>query len=44
MTGTGRVVVKIGAGVLIVGVLLIAFVTYQLWGTGLSMKSMRKRT
>ena len=35
MTRTGRVVVKIGAGVLLVGVLLIAFVAYQLWGTGL---------
>ena len=35
MTRTGRVVVRIGAGVLIVGVLLIAFVAYQLWGTGL---------
>jgi sortase A len=27
--------VRIGAGVLVVGVLLIAFVAYQLWGTGL---------
>jgi sortase A len=35
MTRTGRVVVRIGAGVLVVGVLLIAFVAYQLWGTGL---------
>jgi sortase A len=35
MTRTGRVVVRIGAGVLVVGVLLIAFVAYQLWGTGI---------
>ena len=35
MTRTGRVVVRIGAGVLVVGILLIAFVAYQLWGTGL---------
>jgi sortase A len=35
MTRTGRVIVRIGAGVLVVGVLLIAFVAYQLWGTGL---------
>ena len=35
MTRTGRVVVSIGVGVLVVGILLIAFVAYQLWGTGL---------
>jgi sortase A len=35
MTRTGQVIVRIGAGVLVLGVLLVAFVAYQLWGTGL---------
>ena len=35
VTRTGRVVVRVGVAVFAVGLLLVAFVAYQLWGTAL---------
>src|SRR5271165_4814066 len=35
MSTGGRIVVRIGAGMLALGLLMVAFVVYQLWGTAL---------